>query len=344
MALLDFTKITQSVAIIQTLSDLPNLDDGLTAGQLKAKFDEAAETILKPFINDTLIEELASIAAGLSGSQRVGHDFGGLYGTSVHDALAAIIAAGSGTIPPDNSIDEYKLVDDFKNIVYSVAGVGTNAVAVTEGKIATYFDGLKISLSLDNDMSAASSIDINTQGIKDLKYYDSDGVLQDFETGKKEDRYLFEYDGVQFILLSKIPVAPAAVFMGALVTPSSDVSTSTAGPYPFNSETEDTDGFHDNVTNNSRLTIPSGVSRVRLTAMIQFNSDTAIEYTMIKNGSYAIGLPKANKETDAGKNSYDNLVSASISVVPGDYFEIIGDIAVTRTLDADSWFAIEVIG
>lgn len=47
-------KLTADLAVIQKLSDLPNATEGLTAEQLKAKFDEAAETIQK-WINETFI-------------------------------------------------------------------------------------------------------------------------------------------------------------------------------------------------------------------------------------------------------------------------------------------------
>lgn len=51
------TKLTTNLAIIAALSDLPNATDGLTAAQLKAKFDEGPIDI-KTFINNTLTVEL----------------------------------------------------------------------------------------------------------------------------------------------------------------------------------------------------------------------------------------------------------------------------------------------
>ena len=51
------TKFTKNVNNIQALSDRPNTADGLTAQQLKEKFDQAGIDI-KAFINDTLIGEL----------------------------------------------------------------------------------------------------------------------------------------------------------------------------------------------------------------------------------------------------------------------------------------------
>lgn len=50
------TKYTASTAIIAALADLPNATSGLTAAQLKAKFDESP-TAFKAFVN-TLIDEI----------------------------------------------------------------------------------------------------------------------------------------------------------------------------------------------------------------------------------------------------------------------------------------------
>ncbi|NLC92047.1 MAG: hypothetical protein GX677_01050, partial [Treponema sp.] len=51
------TKFTDDVEIIQALSNTPNATEGLTADQLKAKFDEATGKI-KTYINDTLTAEV----------------------------------------------------------------------------------------------------------------------------------------------------------------------------------------------------------------------------------------------------------------------------------------------
>lgn len=52
-------KFTKDVEVIQKLSDLPNTTEGLTAEQLKAKFDEAAK-LVKAFLNDQLIPAIAA--------------------------------------------------------------------------------------------------------------------------------------------------------------------------------------------------------------------------------------------------------------------------------------------
>lgn len=57
MERLNLTKLTANVNNIQALSDRPNTADGITAQQLKEKFDKAGADI-KDWANNTLIEEL----------------------------------------------------------------------------------------------------------------------------------------------------------------------------------------------------------------------------------------------------------------------------------------------
>lgn len=52
-------KLTADLAVIQKLSDLPNATDGLSAEELKAKFDEAAEVIQK-WINEEFVPAIAA--------------------------------------------------------------------------------------------------------------------------------------------------------------------------------------------------------------------------------------------------------------------------------------------
>ena len=59
---MDITPMTDDLDIIAALSDTPNDSDGMTAGQLKAKFDEAGNTI-KSYINDSLLPDIAQAVA-----------------------------------------------------------------------------------------------------------------------------------------------------------------------------------------------------------------------------------------------------------------------------------------
>ena len=63
-------KMSQDLAVIQKLSDLPNSADGLTAEQLKAKFDESGLEIQK-WINDVLLPGLKAENLGFAGNSEV---------------------------------------------------------------------------------------------------------------------------------------------------------------------------------------------------------------------------------------------------------------------------------
>ena len=56
----NLTDFTDNVNNIQALSDKPNETDGLTSGELKAKFDKAGADI-KRYINGTHIPELEEV-------------------------------------------------------------------------------------------------------------------------------------------------------------------------------------------------------------------------------------------------------------------------------------------
>ena len=84
-----FTKVTKDMGIIAALADKPNDVGGLTAAQLKAKFDEAGEA-LKLYLNGTLTAELeAAGGAGNIGIQAIT----GLTATTVQGALEALLDA-----------------------------------------------------------------------------------------------------------------------------------------------------------------------------------------------------------------------------------------------------------
>ena len=64
-----FTKITDDLNIIQALDDEPNVDSGMSAAQLKAKFDEAPNKIKTAFNN--LIDALGDQREGYEASSNI---------------------------------------------------------------------------------------------------------------------------------------------------------------------------------------------------------------------------------------------------------------------------------
>ncbi|HEU4805003.1 MAG TPA: hypothetical protein VFS91_04225 [Nitrobacter sp.] len=148
-------------------------------------------------------------------------------------------------------------------------------------------------------------------------------------------------------------VVASAAHRGALV---SKVADQTAANYTtrtaiaWDSESYDTDSIHDTVTNNSRLTVPSGVSYVRLTGQVQILSITGgvfANLVMSKNGSGTfLGRPATLLTTDAVAVNWMNVNSPVLAVTAGDYFtldlEIETDTSVTVSADV-SWFAMEIL-
>ena len=92
---MSLTKLTKDMGIISKLEDEPNDVGGLTAAQLKARFDEAGEAV-KAYLNDTLLAELAApTAADALGAALNGEDM------TVQQALDLLALAGvkSGNVP-----------------------------------------------------------------------------------------------------------------------------------------------------------------------------------------------------------------------------------------------------
>jgi hypothetical protein len=111
------------------------------------------------------------------------------------------------------------------------------------------------------------------------------------------------------------------------LTASQSISNATSTTIAFDTGTEsyDTDAIHDITTNNSRLTVPAGVTKVRLQAQSawQSNSSGRREVRILKNGvSTAAGLPLSAKDAGTAGNDNTNISSAVITVVSGDYFEL----------------------
>lgn len=82
---MSMTKLTTDLDIIQKLDDEPNDVTGLTAAQVKAKFDESGNDI-KTFINDILTAEIDLLAAGVISVIGIPT----LSGTNVQDVLESI--------------------------------------------------------------------------------------------------------------------------------------------------------------------------------------------------------------------------------------------------------------
>jgi hypothetical protein len=154
-------------------------------------------------------------------------------------------------------------------------------------------------------------------------------------------------DGVASDPASWFAVEPlSSTLKYALVRNSANQAVgSTATAIPFDTEIADTNGFHESVTNPSRLTVPSGVTLVRLSGSFMFTTTTEIgQSSIFKNGATFTGTPQRDG-CNSANNASANLVSPPLVVTPGDYFQLMtqGAAATNAASGFYTWFQIEEV-
>lgn len=157
--------------------------------------------------------------------------------------------------------------------------------------------------------------------------------------------------------LATVPVG--APFRGALVYNTDAVEYPSMPIYPsFNAIAYDTDNFFSG-TNPTRLTVPAGVTKVRLWARCALGdsaTSTGLLFDIRRNGlapfsqAEGVGLPVVGHRvySSGWSNNIAQLSSAVISVAEGDYFELHMNAGSTtaafRNVAAlETTFAIEVV-
>jgi hypothetical protein len=120
--------------------------------------------------------------------------------------------------------------------------------------------------------------------------------------------------------------APAASFVGCSVykvSGSQSVGAGTAAAVTFNGENFDSDGFHDNSTNNSRLTIPTGQGGKYIvsgrTIWYEYNKGK-VASTIRKNGSTALAYSVDYTATDYWET---HAIVSIVDLAAGDYIELL---------------------
>jgi len=150
--------------------------------------------------------------------------------------------------------------------------------------------------------------------------------------------------GTRLVILN--PYAGGTAFSGALATTAVAQTVNGTTILDWELEDYDTDSWHDLVTNNTRLTVPAGVTYVRVSAGIMDTSSVTGQFNVLiyKNGSNVYpGSPTNEIETAGGDGA--SCHTAVIAVVEGDYFEVNVFTSGSRTITANrSWFGIEKVG
>ena len=149
-----------------------------------------------------------------------------------------------------------------------------------------------------------------------------------------------------------IPSGGGGAYRGALVskTGAQTLTTAVSTALVFQAEDYDTDAIHDNSVNNTRLTVPAGVTRVRLSCSVEFGPHgTGVRQLLFKkDAGFVPGIPVVSLPTSpVSQIHYQGALSAALTVVGGEYFELFamqtsgGDLAVAA---ADfTWFSMEII-
>lgn len=124
------------------------------------------------------------------------------------------------------------------------------------------------------------------------------------------------------------PTGVASAFSGAQVRMASDLTGqnfTSATVIAFDQEVYDTDGYHDNAVQNTRLTVPSGVSYVNLCANVRLANVTGSTISQVqiwKNGSVTYDGTATLDVFTSGTSRQMSATALGVAVTPGDYFEV----------------------
>lgn len=132
----ELTKLLADLSIISLLDDEPNDVGGLSSEELKAKFDEAANTI-KEYINETLLPELASeIGAGNIGITTIAGVTGAENVQAALEKLELQLIDMTQGAVADGSINADKLADGAVTAA-KLANLAVTAAALSDGAVET---------------------------------------------------------------------------------------------------------------------------------------------------------------------------------------------------------------
>jgi hypothetical protein len=148
---------------------------------------------------------------------------------------------------------------------------------------------------------------------------------------------------------------PFAAFAGARCHPTADQNYTTLNAWDtirFSAADRNPGGLYWSAGAPNRLTVPTGVTKVRLSFSGRVDTSDAIpatnQFTIWKNGSATLLLGTSTENLDVDGYTTNTVTTQTdvLDVVPGDYFEAKYFSNATFTLDAtanQTWFAMEVL-
>lgn len=234
----------------------------------------------------------------------------------------------------------------------AVAGTDTYTGSLSPVPDA-YSTGMEIAAIFTNaNTSTTPTLNLNSLGAKTIVAANGNAVKADDILDNYYAKLI--YDGTNFKLLNPSKLA----FRGALVYDSSgpSIANATDTQITYNQESYDTDSIHDIGSNPSRLTVPSNITKVRLSTNVNWakNATGQRSITIYKNGTGNYqGMPsKYDQAGPAGGSDTTHsqtITSPTLEVTAGDYFEVnvyqtsTGALGTSGIAGNFNWFAMEII-
>ena len=252
--------------------------------------------------------------------------------------------AGNATISGTASITSATTIQAGLNAC-TASGTDTYTGTLSPA-IAAYTTRALYNIYFTNaNTSTTPTLELNSLGAKTIKRLDGSALL----VGDINANYLASlyYDGTDLLLVNPY----IRKFRGALVRNSSAQSIPTGSSTAINFDTEsyDTDNIHDNSTNNTRLTVPAGVTKCRISAKIDFAGNSTGERTAIialDGAAQFFGNAEVSVPTVPSPDLLIiNLTTAIVSVSAGQYFEVLAvqNSGGNLNVNTFSWLAMEII-